>query len=154
MLAGIAVAGWWLFYKERTKPVETITKIETKIDTCYIDKPKLVFTQLVGYKFFDFPVESVVYVDSTSNYQVEIPIEKKVFTDDSTYRATVSGFQPNLDAIELYNRTTTVTQTQLVYRKPIVTLSLGASCVWNPVTKQFDYGVGVSIGIPVWSWYF
>ena len=136
VLVVLNIIGWWLYVHEKSKPVETITKIETRIDTVKIEKPVPVYTKLVSYKFFDFPVESVVYRDSL--VEVQVPIEEKVFTDDSTYRATVSGFQPNLEEISIFNRTTTVTQTQLVYKKPIVSVGLGTSAVWNPVTHQFD----------------
>ena len=153
VLAGIAVAGWWLFYKERTKPVETITKIERKVDTIKLRDPVPVYTTLKSYQFFDFPVESVVYVDSSSHVQVEIPIEQKTYRD-SNYMAIVSGFNPKLDYIETYNNTTTVTTTNVVKQRPLVSLGVGASVIWNPITKQFDWGISAGVYVPLWSFYY
>ena len=114
------IIGWWLYLDLRKTPPEVITKIERRVDTIKVEKPVPVFTKLVDFRFFDFPVESVVYRDSL--VEVQIPIEHKVFSDDSTYTAEVSGFQPNLEHIEIYQHNTTITQTQLVYKKPIVSI--------------------------------
>lgn len=153
LLIIIAAGGWYNWYKLYRKPAEVITVVEERVDTVKIEKPVPVFTNLVCYKFFDFPVESVVYKDSL--VQVQVPIEEKTFTDDSTYTAKVSGFHPNLESIEIYQHNTTIThtQTQVIYKKPIVSLGVGASAVWNPVTKQFDWGVGVSVVVPLYSIY-
>lgn len=150
VLVALTVAGWWLYLDLRKRPVDVVTKVETRVDTIRVEKPVPVFTKLVSYKFFDFPVESVVYRDSL--VEVPIPIEKKIY-QDSTYYVEVSGFHPNLDSLVLFNKSTTITQTQLVYKKPIVSVGLGASAIWNPVTHQFDWGIGGSVIIPLWSWY-
>ncbi len=152
VLVVLNIVGWWLFYKERTKPVETITKIERRVDTIKLRDPVPAYTTLKSYQFFDFPIEKVIYVDSSSNVQVEIPIEQKTYRD-SNYMAIVSGFNPKLDYIETYNNTTTVTTTNVVKQRPIVSFGIGASAIWNPVTHQFDWGIGGSVIIPLWSWY-
>lgn len=153
LLAVLNIVGWWLFYKERTKPVETITKIERRVDTIKLRDPVPVYTTLKTFQFFDLPIEKVIYVDSTSNYQVEIPIEQKTYRD-SNYMAIVSGFNPNLDYIETYNNTTTVTTTNVVKQRPLVSLGVGASAVWNPITKQFDWGISAGVYVPLWSFYY
>lgn len=153
LLVVLNIIGWWLFYKERTKPVETITKIERRVDTIKLRDPVPVYTTLKSYQFFDFPVESVIYVDSSSNVQVEIPIEQKTYRD-SNYMAIVSGFNPKLDYIETYNNTTTVTTTNVVKQRPLVSLGVGASVIWNPITKQFDWGISAGVYVPLWSFYY
>lgn len=124
--AVILSLGWVFFFIERNRPVETITKIERKVDTIKLRDPVPVYTTLKSYQFFDFPVESVVYVDSSSHVQVEIPIEQKTYRD-SNYMAIVSGFQPNLDYFEIYNNTTTITTTNVVHYRPLVSLGVGAT---------------------------
>lgn len=153
LLVIVAAGGWYNWYKLYRKPAEVITVIERHTDTVKIKIEKPVYTNLVCYKFFDFPVESVVYKDSL--VQVQVPIEEKTFTDDSTYTATVSGFHPNLESIEIYQHNTTITQTQtqVIYKKPIITLGVGASAVWNPVNHNFDWGIAVGVYIPLWNWY-
>lgn len=148
----LCFGGWVLFFIEKSRPADIITKVETRWDTLKIEKPVPVYHTLKSYQFFDFPVESVVFVDSTSNVQVEIPIETKEYKD-STYRAVISGFQPSLDEIEIYTPTTIITQTERVQLKPKITLSVGTGVGWNPITKQVDWSVGVYVGIPVWTWY-
>lgn len=126
LLVIIAAGGWYNWYKLYRKPAEIITVVERHTDTVKIEKPVPVYTNLVCYKFFDFPVESVVYRDSV--VEVQVPIEHKVYQDTS-YKVEISGFQPNLDYIEVYQHNTTITQTQYVYRKPILSLGVGASAV-------------------------
>ena len=112
------------------------------------EKPVPVFTTLKDYKFFDFPVESVIYVGDSTQVQVEIPIEHKVYRD-STYEVEISGFRPNLEHVEIYPRTTTITNTELVYRKPMVSVGLGASVIYNPVNKNWDWGISLGIYVPL-----
>ena len=45
----------------------------------------------------------------TAYVEVAVPIEVKTY-EESTYRAQVSGFRPQLDWIEVYQRTQTITQ--------------------------------------------
>ncbi len=146
--AVILSLGWVFFFIERNRPVETITKIERHTDTIKLRDPVPVYTTLKSYQFFDFPVEKVVYVDSSSHVQVEIPIEQKTYRD-SNYMAIVSGFQPNLDYIETYNNTTTITTTNVVHYRPLVSLGVGATAGWSPITKNWDVIVGVNVTIPI-----
>lgn len=146
--AVILSLGWVFFFIERNRPVETITKIERRVDTIKLRDPVPVYTNLKSYQFFDFPVEKVVYVDSSSHVQVEIPIEQKTYRD-SNYMAIVSGFQPNLDYIETYNNTTTITTTNVVHYRPLVSLGVGATAGWSPITKNWDVIIGVNVTIPI-----
>lgn len=152
MLVLVAVVilslGWVFFFIERNRPVETITKIERRVDTIKLRDPVPVYTTLKSYQFFDFPIEKVVYVDSSSHVQVEIPIEQKTYRD-SNYMAIVSGFQPNLDYIETYNNTTTITTTNVVHYRPLVSLGVGATAGWSPITKNWDVIIGVNVTIPI-----
>ena len=107
------------------------------MDTIRIEKPVPVVTTLKEFKFFDFPVETITYVGDSTQVQVEIPIEHKVY-QDSTYKVEISGFKPNLEHVEIYPRTTTITQSQLVYRKPVISIGPAVSVTWNPITHQFD----------------
>lgn len=146
--AVILSLGWVFFFIERNRPVETITKIERRVDTIKLRDPVPVYTTLKSYQFFDFPVEKVIYVDSSSHVQVEIPIEQKTYRD-SNYMAIVSGFQPNLDYIETYNNTTTITTTNVVHYRPLVSLGVGATAGWSPITKNWDVIIGVNVTIPI-----
>lgn len=127
LLVIIASGGWYNWYKEYKKPAEVITKIETRVDTVKAEKPVPVYTNLVSYKFFDVPLEHIVYLPGESDtVQVSLPITHKTY-QDTTYKVEISGVNPNLEYIETYNRSTTITQTQLVYKKPIVSVGPAVS---------------------------
>lgn len=67
---------------------------------------------------------------STDSVEVELPITQKVY-GDSTYRAWVSGYRPNLDSIEVYRKTITIERT--LVQKPKR---------WNiGVTGGYGYGL-------------
>ena len=79
----------------------------SRVDTLYIDRPVVV----EKWKEIDRPVYIAVHDTTTINDTtfVVLPREVKQYAD-STYRAQVSGVQPALDWIEVFQRTTTITQ--------------------------------------------
>lgn len=151
VLLVLCISGWWLYFLERNKPVETITKIERHTDTIRIEKPYPVFHTIKSFALLDFPVDSLIYV-AGDTVQVQVPVESKIF-QDSTFKCQVSGWKPSLDWIEVYSPTTTITQVERVKLKPKVSVGIGASVVWNPITHQFDGGLSVGVYVPLWSWY-
>lgn len=77
---------------------------------------------------------------------VSVPIETRVFSDDSTYRAVVSGFRASLDTIDIYNRTIERTVTVAPTKRPRRWgLSVGVGAVATP-SGRIEPGVfaGVS----------
>ncbi len=48
-------------------------------------------------------------VGSTVHDSVELPVVQKVYHKDSSYTAWVSGYEPRLDSIAIYNKTETIT---------------------------------------------
>lgn len=71
-------------------------------------------------------VRDTVYVtDSLGNkepIEVDLPVETKQYTDDSTYRAQVTGYKASLDWVQVYQNTVynehTVFKTQEIKTKP------------------------------------
>ena len=65
---------------------------------------------------------------------VAVPIETRVFSDDSTYRAVISGFHASLDTIEIYNRKVerTVSFTPGVKKPRRWGISVGVGAVATP----------------------
>ena len=56
------------------------------------------------------PTETILTHDTVKIHDsiyVVLPFERKVY-GDSTYRAVISGYKPNLDSFEVYNKNTTV----------------------------------------------
>ncbi len=88
------------------------------------------------------PSESVCLTDSG---EVIVPISRHVYTDDSTYRAVVSGYKARLDQIDVYRLTTTVTRTLRQPRRWSVGLTGG--CFMTPAGLQPGLGLGVTYNI-------
>lgn len=147
----LCFGGWALYLVERNRPADVITKIERHTDTIKIEKPVPVYHTIKSFALVDFPVDSLIYV-AGDTVQVQVPIEEKIF-QDSTYKCQISGWKPSLDWIEVYSPTTTITQVERVKLKPKVSVGIGTSAVWNPVSHQFDWGISLGVYVPLWSWY-
>lgn len=80
----------------------------------------------------------------TAFVEIPVPVEVKTYAD-STYRAQVSGYRPSLDWIEVYQKTTTITQ-YIDHPAPRwsfgVTAGLGV--VWS---GELRIGPGVVAGV-------
>lgn len=78
---------------------------------------------------------------------VSLPRQERTYSD-STYLARVSGYDPRLDYIEVYGRTTerTITQTLRPSRWGF-SVTAGPSVLWSPFTHKVDAGLGVTVGV-------
>lgn len=92
--------------------------------------------------------DTVIVVDSVN---VLVPIDKYIFTDDTSYVAELSGYNVTMDRIELYNRTiqnnTTIHHTPKIRHKPWglgVQAGYGVTIDGRP---QPYIGVGVSYNL-------
>lgn len=124
------------FFKQKEKiPANEIRDTITRIDTI---KDTILNTVLVRFDHWDtayFPiivdssiVDSIIYHDSA---KVAIPIETKEYKTDY-YKAVISGYKPNLELMEVYTKTQTITVT--------------------PKKKRWGLGVHVGYGYPS-GWY-
>jgi len=139
-LFGIVV-GSNLFPKFKTmekivKKTDSVTV--TRVDTVRYDKPVPVF------------------VRSTDTLVVHDTIlikEQKVYSD-STYTAWVSGYQPELDSIEVYPKTVTnyitneVTKMVTKIKKPKWVISVGGGIGYNGKVEPY---IGLNAGYAIWS---
>lgn len=119
-----------------------------KPDTEYVDKPI----------YIDKPVPVVQYRDTGRVVFVKVPVkdstghadttavpmhpEVKQY-EDSTYRAQVSGIQPNLDWIEVHQRTAYITRVVPEYKYPTFALSPTIDAFVFP--GHFSLGGGLAI---------
>lgn len=139
-LFGVVVGGN-LFPKMKTTEIyvtKTDTVTVTRIDTFRYEKPV------------------PVYVRSTDTLVVHDTIlvkEQKVYSD-STYTAWVSGYQPELDSIEVYPKTVTkiitndITKTIVKTKKPKWVISVGGGVGYNGKVEPY---VGLNAGYVLWS---
>lgn len=80
---------------------------------------------------------------------VEVPITSKHYHADE-YDAYVSGFEPNLDSINVYQRTEYITERVTVSKPPNrFTIGLQGGYGYGFRSKQWEPYVGVGIGIRI-----
>ena len=81
---------------------------------------------------------------------VIVPISEKVY-DDSLYRAVVRGYQAELVSLDIYRKHTYYpVVVEKEYDPPNIVVSIGPYVGFG--NKGANYGVAISVGIPIWSW--
>ena len=82
--------------------------------------------------------------------EVPVPIMQKRY-DDSLYTAWVSGFEPNIDSLQLHQPEiiTTITKT-IVKPSPLITVGIQTGGGYGVFNRQFDMYVGVGAQINLW----
>lgn len=83
----------------------------------------------------------------SDSVRVMVPVTERTY-EDSTYKAVVRGYNPELVSLDIYRQQTTVYRQQT--RKPKVVVSAGVYGGFG--VKGADYGLGISVGVPIWSW--
>ena len=121
----------------------------TVTDTVKIPFEKLetqvVTQEVVRYKYVPISVAPDTFVKHDTIIKVEdgvavIPISLKTYTDSSTYKAVVSGYDPRLEEIEIYQEQTVITKT---IAPPRISWGLQAGMFVTPKGLQPGVGVGV-----------
>jgi hypothetical protein len=144
LLAGIAA---------KTRPVDVADTIVVR-DTVRVVEPILVTEEVVRYEKVLLPVvdtivriDTIVKIDARDSVEVVVPITEKTY-EDSAYKAVVRGYNPELVSLDIYNSTKTITITKT--KKAKVVVSAGVYGGFG--SKGADYGLGVMVGVPIWSW--
>ncbi len=155
-----AWAGWWLAERRAAIQGETLVRVDTitRTDTIIARTPAARDCALVRYVTVRVPVRvPVAHADTSTDGQAGtredaaeavLPITQARYTDDSTYTAWVSGYQPRLDSIHTYRRTATITR-EIVRHEPRSRWSLGAQAGYGLTPRGFQpyIGLGVSFRI-------
>lgn len=119
------LAGW--FSRVPARVVDFIEKVDTLVvrDTIMRDRPVFVDCYLVRTDTVKLAVhDTTLRVDSVL---VDVPIERRIYEEDSLYRAVVSGYRPSLDSLLVYRTTTEITK-------------------FVPVPVKKRWGVGIQTG--------
>lgn len=80
---------------------------------------------------------------------VDVPIERRIYEEDSLYRAVVSGWRPSLDTLILWPKETIVTITNTVKIPPkkwSLGIAAGPSVLATP-KGEVHAGLGATIGL-------
>ena len=97
----------------------------------------------------NFPITDTVIADSSD---VVIPITQKIYTDDSTYIAYVSGYQPALDSFMFLRKNITTTHICPTpkERKWSVGIQVGYGVTVNK-TPQFTPYIGIGLSYKIFN---
>ena len=171
LIAGVGfVLG--LGYGRRTARNEPETPIISKADTSSsvepfeVERPKIEDSTVIHHVWVKVPVvpESAESVPEKAesvpdSALVDIPIERRVYEEDSLYRAVVSGPRigkagPSLDSLLVFSKTTTITVTNTVPETIFVEsrkrwsfgITAGPSVLATP-GGQVHAGLGATIGL-------
>ena len=133
---------------------------QVKRDTVFITdtvigKPIEVHDTLLKCKTIYLPsIASETDIDTTQltmkDDSLYIPITQKEYSDDSTYTAWVSGYEPNLDSIHVYQRTVIINNTKTVTKRRMMNFGLQFGAGYGLFSKSPDVyiGGGVTITLP------
>ena len=166
LIAGVGFA-LGLGYARRAARNKPETPIVSKADTSSsvepfeVERPKIKDSTVIHHVWVRVPVKAEqdsvpAKVDSA---MVEIPIERRVYEEDSLYRAVVSGPRigktgPSLDSLMVFAKTTTITVTNTVPEIIFVPsrkrwsfgITAGPSVLATP-SGQVHAGLGATIGL-------
>lgn len=149
-------------WHDKQKPIEIVKEkivnryIEVKDTLPKVIRSRKVGTLTVAHRCDSFSLQS----DSSLVFSDSIDIEKvqKVFSDDSTYTAYISGYQPNLDSIifrqkEIYHSIVEIKT--LPYSKSYrFNIGLIGGYGFGFASTKFEpfIGIGLSFSFPLFSY--
>ena len=149
LLLLVTFAGIGFVFGRKTaqkSPESTIirdTVTYTKIDTFCVETP------VFCYSYIHDTVRTYFTTVEHDTVLVDVPIESKVYAEDSLYRAVVSGWRPSLDSLTIYPTETIITITNTV-RTPAPRWSFGATfgpSVLATPSGSVHAGLGITAGI-------
>ena len=92
-------------------PVEHfVERVDTLVvrDTITREKPVFVDRYITRTETVLLPVHDTTVV--RDSVLVDVPIERRIYQEDSLYRAVVSGFRVSLDTLQVYRTTKEITK--------------------------------------------
>lgn len=134
-----------------TEKVERDTIIVTDTIPHYYPKPVEVERVKTEYKWLTRVTTDTVTRWSVQHDSVlvEVPIESKHY-HATEYDAWVSGYEPSLDSIKVYQRTEYITETVTLSKPPNrFTVGIQGGYGYGFKSKQWEPYVGVGIGIRI-----
>lgn len=121
-----------------------IERVDTiiQIDTIVREKP------IYRYSYVYDTVRTYFTTVRHDTVLVDVPIERKVYQEDSLYRCIISGWRPNLDTLIVWPTTTTITihEKVKVPKKFAFGIAAGPSFLVTPKGNVYG-GIGATAGI-------
>ena len=133
--------------KYRNAPADTVTVI--RHDTIKIDSPVPVY-KYIKEKEYVYVSDTLTLHDTVTSV-IQLPREYLVYKDTS-YRAVVSGVQPRLDSIEVYQRTQTTTVTKYIEVKKKTRWGVGVQAGYGYNGSKWSPYLGAGVQYNILSW--
>lgn len=136
-----------------TKPVYIKQEV-VRHDSVYmaVVKPNVEPNDTLDNQFADHRTNGTpcdYLLTSIDSVRVVVPITERTY-QDRRYKAVVSGYDPKLVSLDIYSERSVVHNT-IVERKP-AKLSITAGIFGGFGPNGLDYGLGIMLGVPVFSW--
>ena len=152
ILVALFLACNYAWYRKGYKNGENnaIETIITQIDTVVrYDSIKVVEPKYVAVKVVDTIRVPVPIPGKTDTLWAELPREQKTYKEDSVYVCAISGYQPQLDTLVVFPKTTTITVNNTVtqYKDPRFSLGVQAGYGVSKAGLSPYIGVGISYNI-------
>lgn len=154
-LSLLVLVGWYYIRPIQSNPPVEVVDTVTVVDTVKYYQPVAKDSLVVRYVERELPTVKTdtvvingdtIYISKTDTVKVEVPIEQKMYVGDE-YIAYISGYEPNLDSIEIYKQTDYITKkTYLNQRRWGLTAGVGVGATNNGI-KPF---VGLTFGYKIW----
>ena len=112
-------------------------------DTITREKP------VFKYSYIHDTVRAYFTTIEHDTVEVDVPIERKAYQEDSLYRVVISGWRPSLDSLSIYPTITTITIREKVKTPPpklSLGITAGPSALVTPGGKIHG-GIGATVGL-------
>lgn len=126
----------------------TDTLVVTKYDTIKVNKPIYITQKVVDTLLI--PITETIRVNDT--LYLNVPKEQKYYAKDSLYQAWVSGYNPTLDSINIFQKVIEKTIINTITKKPRkvgIGVSAGYGITFGEQTKLAPY-LGVGVYYRIW----
>lgn len=126
-------------------PRDVVVKTDTTIviDTnIHINPPAISIEVSITDNIIVEPADIIITDDSL----IVLPMQTKTYEGED-YKCQISGYQPNLDWIEIFNKTTSITQTEYIQADWKNSLSFSAAAEYSdrfrvPVKLEYTHNFG------------
>lgn len=122
--------------RDRQELIKTDTVTVVKIQEVHDTLPQIKTEKVIKYITLKGKTDTLLMKDSVQGDSMVLPVVQRVYTDDSTYRAYVSGVRvgeyPKMDSIAVRQRLIERTITNTIERK-----------------QHWRFGVGVNAGVSI-----
>lgn len=142
LLAGFLLGRNHQLNKQRPRVIVQTDTI-VKLDTITRERP------VFRYSYIHDTVRTYFTTVRRDTVLVDVPIETRVYAEDSLYRAVVSGWRPSLDSMTVYPKTVTITiKEREITPAPrwSVGVTAGPSVLATPSGKVHG-GLGITAGL-------